>query len=50
MDINDRRLRQVTGLGGKERRETQTGFDITPASEIMAIMCFARVWTTFAVA
>lgn len=42
MDINDRGLRQIiTGLGEKNGIETQTGFDITPASEIMAIMCFA---------
>lgn len=42
MDVNDRSLRQIiTGLGEKNGIETQTGFDITPASEIMAIMCFA---------
>ena len=42
MDINDRGLRQIiTGLGEKNGIETRTGFDITPASEIMAIMCFA---------
>lgn len=42
MDINDRGLRQIiTGLGEKNGIETQTGFDITPVSEIMAIMCFA---------
>ena len=33
MDINDRGLRQIiTGLGEKNGIETQTGFDITPAS------------------
>ena len=42
MDVNDRGLRQIiTGLGEKNGIETKTGFDITPASEIMAIMCFA---------
>lgn len=42
IDVNDRSLRQIiTGLGEKNGIETQTGFDITPASEIMAIMCFA---------
>ena len=42
MDINDRGLRQIiTGLGEKNGIETRTSFDITPASEIMAIMCFA---------
>ena len=42
VDVNDRGLRQIiTGLGEKNGIETKTGFDITPASEIMAIMCFA---------
>ena len=42
MDVNDRGLRRIiTGLGDKNGIETETGFDITPASEIMAIMCFA---------
>lgn len=43
LDINDRSLRQViTGLGGPGNGPiSQTGFDITPASEIMAIMCLA---------
>lgn len=42
-DINDRSLRQiVTGLGPAANGiPAQTGFDITPASEIMGIMCFA---------
>lgn len=42
-DINDRNLRQiVTGLGPLSNGiPAQTGFDITPASEIMGIMCFA---------
>lgn len=44
LDVNDRSLRQViTGLGPLTNGiPTQTGFDITPASEIMAIMCFAK--------
>lgn len=43
MDINDRNLRSiVTGLGGRTNGLTsQSGFDITPASEIMAILCLA---------
>lgn len=42
MDVNDRGLRRIiTGLGPKDGIETESGFDITPASEIMAIMCFA---------
>ncbi len=41
LDVNDRSLRKiVTGLGGNANGiPTETGFDITPASEIMAIMC-----------
>lgn len=40
LDINDRALRQViTGLGGKENGiPRESGFDITSASEIMAIL------------
>lgn len=42
IDVNDRGLRRIiTGLGPKDGIETESGFDITPASEIMAIMCFA---------
>ncbi len=42
LDVNDRGLRRIiTGLGEKDGIETENGFDITPASEIMAIMCFA---------
>ena len=43
LDINDRNLRSiVTGLGAKTNGETmESGFDITPASEIMAILCLA---------
>lgn len=44
LDVNDRPLRQIiTGLGPLTNGiPTQTGFDITPASEIMGIMCFAK--------
>ena len=43
LDVNDRSLRYiVTGLGPKSNGLTQeSGFDITPASEIMAILCLA---------
>lgn len=43
MDINDRQLRSiVTGLGGKANGiPMESGFDITAASEIMAILCLA---------
>ncbi len=42
MDMNDRSLRQiVSGLGGNGA-PTETGFDITVASEVMAILCLAR--------
>ena len=42
-DVNDRALRDVvTGLGGiMQGVPRQTGFDITPASELMAILCLA---------
>ncbi|KGN97160.1 formate--tetrahydrofolate ligase [Porphyromonas sp. COT-290 OH3588] len=44
LDVNDRSLRQViTGLGGSANGlPTESGFDITPASEIMAILCLSR--------
>ncbi|CAB0687779.1 formate--tetrahydrofolate ligase [Corynebacterium diphtheriae] len=43
LDVNDRSLRKVvTGLGGKPHGvPTETGFTITAASEIMAILCLA---------
>lgn len=43
LDVNDRSLRSiVTGLGPKTNGITQqAGFDITTASEIMAILCLA---------
>ncbi len=43
MDMNDRSLRNITiGLGGKTDGVPRTdGFNITPASEVMAILCLA---------
>lgn len=43
LDVNDRSLRNViTGLGGVGNGvPREAGFDITPASEIMAILCLA---------
>ena len=41
LDVNDRALRNVvTGLHG-DGVVSETGFDITPASELMAILCLA---------
>ncbi len=44
MDVNDRSLRQIiTGLGPHTNGlPQQSGFDITPASEIMAILCLSK--------
>ena len=44
MDISDRQLRNiVVGLGGKANgTPLESGFDISVASEIMAILCLAR--------
>lgn len=44
LDVNDRSLRSiVTGLGPRTNGLTQeSGFDITPASEIMAILCLSE--------
>lgn len=44
MDMNDRALRDiVVGLGGVANGfARQTGFDITVASEVMAILCLSR--------
>ncbi len=43
IDMNDRALRNiVVGLGGRmEGVPRESGFDITPASEIMAILCLS---------
>lgn len=44
MDMNERTLRDIViGLGGpKEGVPRETGFNITAASEVMAILCMAR--------
>jgi len=44
VDVNDRALRHVRiGLGGKENGVPRdTGFDITPASEVMSVLGLAR--------
>jgi formate--tetrahydrofolate ligase len=44
VDLNDRALRKVVvGLGGPlDGVPRETGFDITPASEIMAALCLAE--------
>ena len=44
LDVNDRSLRHiVTGLGGNVNgMPSESGFEITPASEIMAILCLAK--------
>jgi len=44
LDINDRQLRQIlTGVGGPANGyPMESGFDITVASEVMAIFCLAR--------
>src|SRR5690242_937146 len=44
MDMNDRALRQITvGLGGRPNGcPRETGFDITAASEVMAILAVSR--------
>ncbi len=44
MDMNDRSLRQITiGLGGTTNGiPREDGFNITPASEVMAILCMAE--------
>jgi formate--tetrahydrofolate ligase len=44
MDMNDRALRQIiVGIGGTPNGiMRETGFDITAASEIMAILCLAK--------
>lgn len=44
MDMNDRSLRQIiVGIGGKQNGiPREDGFNITPASEIMAILCLSK--------
>jgi len=43
LDMNDRQLRNITdGLGGRaDGVPREDGFDITPASEVMATLCLA---------
>jgi len=42
MDMNDRALRSiVTGMGGTNGPVREDGFDITVASEVMAVFCLA---------
>ncbi len=47
MDMNDRQLRfTVTGLGGKPNgTPREDGFDVTAASEVMAVFCLAQDWS-----
>ncbi len=44
IDMNDRSLREITiGLGGTSNGiPREDGFNITPASEVMAILCMAK--------
>ncbi|MDN3677236.1 formate--tetrahydrofolate ligase [Flavobacterium paronense] len=44
MDMNDRALRQIIiGVGGKANGTMrEDGFNITPASEVMAILCLSK--------
>lgn len=44
LDVNDRNLRYITtGLNGSENgTPSESGFEITPASEIMAILCLSK--------
>lgn len=43
LDVNDRSLRyMVSGLGAGNGVPLETGFDITAASELMAILCLAE--------
>ena len=44
MDMNDRALRQIViGLGGTGNGiPREDGFNITPASEVMAILCMSK--------
>ena len=47
MCIRDRR-HTVCGLGGKVNGvPREDGFDITVASEVMAILCFCLLYTSF---
>ena len=41
MDMNDRSLRQIITSLGANGSPSETGFDITVASEVMAVLCLA---------
>lgn len=42
LDLNDRALRQVSVSQGKNKEPRTDGFNITAASEVMAILCLAK--------
>ncbi|MDD3113034.1 MAG: formate--tetrahydrofolate ligase [Candidatus Izemoplasmatales bacterium] len=43
MDMNDRALRQIqVGMSSKKEHPRQDGFNITVASEIMAVLCLSK--------
>lgn len=43
MDMNDRALRNIIiGIGDKNGTTREDGFNITPASEVMAILCLSK--------
>jgi formate--tetrahydrofolate ligase len=42
LDVNDRALRSINLNAGAKTGERRSGFDITAASEIMAILCLAE--------
>ena len=42
LDLNDRALRKVEVSGEKNMKPREDGFDITVASEIMAILCLSK--------
>ena len=46
LDMNDRALRSIVGsLGGVANGfPREDGFDITVASEVMAVFCLSRIW------
>ena len=39
--MNDRALRSLIGLGGRENDRARDGFDIAVASEVMAILALS---------
>ena len=45
LDVNDRALRNVRIGRAKDGTERETGFDITAASEVMAVLCLAESLT-----